>query len=69
MSVSLSLKLKGGYEYVGITESERLLSIKLQSHLYECVGITERSERLLSIKLQSHLYECVSITESERWLK
>ena len=43
MSVSL-LRLKGGYEYVGITESERLLSIKTQSHLYECVSITE-SER------------------------
>ena len=80
MSVALSLKLKGGYEYVGITESERLLSIKLQSHLYECDGITERSERLLSIKLQSHLmsvsvllilksgYECVGITENEKLL-
>ena len=41
MSVSVLLKLKSGYECVGITESEKLLRIKLQSHLYECVIIAE----------------------------
>ena len=46
MSVSVLLILKSGYECVGITESERLLSIKLQSHLYEC-GIIAQIKRWL----------------------